>query len=228
MRPNPFASQKTSRALDPRNFLGRRKSTVIYQGLEKDGLITAISWHGPYIAFTNESGTRIYDTKLSRTITLVQPLHKTEAYYSSKFPPRHSWLNSETLCIGWANTICVLLITTKRRISTTNTMSLNMAGTPGPKHGQILHRFHQNINLRSTNHAAKSVCIAEDFSRSGSGHRFVTSGRDLILYERNFLGRRKSTVIYQGLEKDGLITAVSWHGPYIAFTNESGTRIYDT
>ncbi|KAI1704545.1 hypothetical protein DdX_14179 [Ditylenchus destructor] len=124
-----------------RNFLGRRKSTVIYQGLEKDGLITAVSWHGPYIGFTNESGTRIYDTKLSRTITLVQPLHKTEAYYSSKFPPRHSWLSSETLCIGWANTICVLLITTKRRISTTNTSSWNIGSTTGPKHGQILHRW---------------------------------------------------------------------------------------
>lgn len=51
--------------------------------------------------------------------------------------------------------------------------------------------------------------------------------RNLIMYERNFLGRRKNSIIYQGLDKDGFISVISWNDIYIAFTNESGTRIYD-
>lgn len=71
------------------------------------------------------------------------------------------------------------------------------------------------------------VAIAQNFSINGSGQKFVVGERNLVLYERNFLGRRKSTVIYRGMERDGFISSVSWHSAYIAFTNDSGTRIYD-
>ncbi len=75
---------------------------------------------------------------------------------------------------------------------------------------------------------AKSLALAEDFSRHGGGHRLVVGNRDLLLYETTFpIGRRRCTPLYQGLERDGLITTISWNGVHIAFTNESGTRIYD-
>lgn len=41
-------------------IIGRREK-ILYKGLEKDGVISAISWNKIYVAFTNESGTRIYD-----------------------------------------------------------------------------------------------------------------------------------------------------------------------
>lgn len=75
--------------------------------------------------------------------------------------------------------------------------------------------------------SARAVAISEDFSRQGSGQKFVIGERDLVIYERSFLGRRKISAIYQGLDKDGFISEISWNGHYIAFTNESGTRIYD-
>lgn len=39
---------------------------------------------------------------------MVQPLHNSEPYYSSRFPPHHSWFNDHTLAVGWGNTITVV------------------------------------------------------------------------------------------------------------------------
>jgi len=76
---------------------------------------------------------------------------------------------------------------------------------------------------------AKAIALSPDFSRHGSGQRLVIGSRDLLLYETTFpIGRRRVTPLYQGLERDGQISAISWNGVNIAFTNESGTRIYDT
>lgn len=74
--------------------------------------------------------------------------------------------------------------------------------------------------------------MAPDFSRPGSNQRFIVGARDLIIYERGvraeyFLGKRRETILYKGLDRDGLISEVAWDGQHVAFTNETGTRVYD-
>nr|CAD2131331.1 unnamed protein product [Meloidogyne enterolobii] len=118
-------------------FSGKRRETCLYKGTQTDGLINCLSWRENFVAFTNETGTRIYDLKLSRCLALVQPFHKNENFPISKFPPKHVWLNDSTLAIGWANTVCICAIvqTTKRPGPNTSDLLLDL-----PK-GRILHRF---------------------------------------------------------------------------------------
>uniref|UniRef100_A0A915PHX3 Vacuolar import/degradation Vid27 C-terminal domain-containing protein n=1 Tax=Setaria digitata TaxID=48799 RepID=A0A915PHX3_9BILA len=75
--------------------------------------------------------------------------------------------------------------------------------------------------------AARSVAIDPDFTKRGSGHMFVTGERNLLLHQRTFFGNYKEKVLYEGMDCDGMITQVSWQDRYIAFTNETGTRIFD-
>ena len=51
--------------------------------------------------------------------------------------------------------------------------------------------YNQVLELKFS---ARSVAIAEDFSRQGSGQRFVTGERSLIMYERGIFGVRSQTV----------------------------------
>ena len=74
--------------------------------------------------------------------------------------------------------------------------------------------------------AARSVAIAEDFIKKGS-QRFAIGEKKLLVYEKGFFTKYSEKVLYEGKEKDGLIGAVSWRGDTLAFTNETGTRIYD-
>ncbi|KAI6209556.1 hypothetical protein M3Y96_00233500 [Aphelenchoides besseyi] len=83
-----------------RGFLGKRK-TVLYQGLDRDGLIMMCTWKSSLIAFTNDSGTRIYDCNLKRIITLIQPVQQEKPIPISRFPPRHCWIDSLTLIVAW-------------------------------------------------------------------------------------------------------------------------------
>lgn len=91
------------------------------------------------------------------------------------------------------------------------------------------HNHFQRLNLPFS---AKIIAIAADFSRQGSNQRFIVGARDLICYERGvraefFLGKRRETVLYRGIERDGMVAAVAWEGQCVAFTNETGTRVYD-
>lgn len=78
----------------------------------------------------------------------------------------------------------------------------------------------------------KFIAISPEFSRQGSGQSFVIGTQDLTLYERGiraeFLsGKRRETILYKGMDKDGWICCISWKNSLLAFTNETGTRIYD-
>uniref|UniRef100_A0A0R3RXB1 RING-type domain-containing protein n=1 Tax=Elaeophora elaphi TaxID=1147741 RepID=A0A0R3RXB1_9BILA len=75
--------------------------------------------------------------------------------------------------------------------------------------------------------AARSVAIDPDFTKRGSGHMFITGERNLLLHQRTFFGNYREKVLYEGMDCDGMITQISWQDCYIAFTNETGTRIFD-
>ncbi|KAE9549796.1 hypothetical protein FO519_006990 [Halicephalobus sp. NKZ332] len=116
-----------------KGFFIKYSEKIIYEGKEKDGFISAVSWKGDNLAFTNETGTRIYDFKLHKLLILIQPLHTPEPYYSSRFPPQHSWFDENTLAIGWGSTVIVAGIkmvseqneTSMKKIEVINRVRLN-------------------------------------------------------------------------------------------------------
>lgn len=79
----------------------------------------------------------------------------------------------------------------------------------------------------SMDRPVRSVALDPEFSRSGSGQCFATGDRCLVLHERTFLKNDKQQVVYFGKERDGWIHNISCRGPYIAFANDTGVRIYD-
>uniref|UniRef100_F1KSV0 Vacuolar protein sorting-associated protein 41 n=1 Tax=Ascaris suum TaxID=6253 RepID=F1KSV0_ASCSU len=105
-----FVTGERDLLLHERRFFSNHKYTSLYQGLERDGLISQISWRGSCIAFTNDTGTRIYDRNEERMIALVQPIHDANAMSGCRVIPSHCWLNDETLAIGWANSVCICVI----------------------------------------------------------------------------------------------------------------------
>uniref|UniRef100_A0A914GZH7 Vacuolar protein sorting-associated protein 41 homolog n=1 Tax=Globodera rostochiensis TaxID=31243 RepID=A0A914GZH7_GLORO len=89
------------------------------------------------VARLNETGTRIYDLKLGRSLTLIQPFHMT-GDHPSNCSPNLTWLDESTIAIGWANSVCVCSIQTGlRRYSNSGGPALELP----VKHGQILHKF---------------------------------------------------------------------------------------
>uniref|UniRef100_A0A914QGA6 HECT domain-containing protein n=1 Tax=Panagrolaimus davidi TaxID=227884 RepID=A0A914QGA6_9BILA len=93
-----------------KGFFGIYNDKVIYDGKDPDGYIQAVSWKGDAIAFTNETGTRIYDCKLGRFLVLIRPLHNSEKYFSSRFPPLHSCFDHDTIAFGWGTNVVVAVL----------------------------------------------------------------------------------------------------------------------
>ncbi|GMT03510.1 hypothetical protein PENTCL1PPCAC_25684, partial [Pristionchus entomophagus] len=85
---------------------------VVYRGSERDGYITRTSCQGPFVAFTNEQGTRIFDRSVERVLSVVSPKHDVDRLRSNKHPPQHCWLDNFTLAVGWADTLIIAAITT--------------------------------------------------------------------------------------------------------------------
>lgn len=71
----------------------------------------------------------------------------------------------------------------------------------------------------------KSVALDPKFSQHNSNRQFVTGGDKLVLHEKGFLGRSKSTILHQG---EGTIRNIQWCGDLIAWANDQGVRVYDT
>uniref|UniRef100_A0A8C1DBQ9 Vacuolar protein sorting-associated protein 41 homolog n=2 Tax=Cyprinus carpio TaxID=7962 RepID=A0A8C1DBQ9_CYPCA len=67
------------------------------------------------------------------------------------------------------------------------------------------------------------VALHPQFSKSNN-KQFVTGGNKLLLYERNWLNRWKTSVLHEG---EGNITNVKWRANLIAWANNLGVKIYD-
>ncbi|XP_074600039.1 vacuolar protein sorting-associated protein 41 homolog isoform X4 [Brevipalpus obovatus] len=69
-------------------------------------------------------------------------------------------------------------------------------------------------------------CVAIDplFCKPGGGRRLVTGDERVVLHEKTFLARYKSTLLHEGY---GQIRAIKWRGNLIAFSSDTGIRIFD-
>ncbi|CAI2357086.1 unnamed protein product [Caenorhabditis sp. 36 PRJEB53466] len=105
------------------------KATSLWAGSERDGFINCCSWSENFIAFTNDTGTRIYERGTEKIITSVQPSHDVDRVRSSRSPPKHLWMADSNLIIGWADTVTFLRI----------------RDTDGVRRGEIHHIFHVSM-----------------------------------------------------------------------------------
>ncbi|PIK53217.1 putative vacuolar protein sorting-associated protein 41-like [Apostichopus japonicus] len=73
----------------------------------------------------------------------------------------------------------------------------------------------------------KSVALDPRFSQHNSNRQFVTGGDKLVLHEKGFLGRNKSTILHQG---EGTIRNIQWFGDLFAWANDQvpQLQIYDS
>ncbi|XP_063778599.1 vacuolar protein sorting-associated protein 41 homolog isoform X1 [Pseudophryne corroboree] len=69
----------------------------------------------------------------------------------------------------------------------------------------------------------KIVAVHPQFGKSHC-KQFVTGGNKLLLYERTWLNRWKTTVLHEG---EGNITNIKWRGNLIAWANNMGIKIFD-
>uniref|UniRef100_A0A5F9DMY6 Vacuolar protein sorting-associated protein 41 homolog n=1 Tax=Oryctolagus cuniculus TaxID=9986 RepID=A0A5F9DMY6_RABIT len=69
----------------------------------------------------------------------------------------------------------------------------------------------------------KIIAVHPHFVRS-SCKQFVTGGKKLLLFERSWMNRWKSSVLHEG---EGNIRNVKWRGHLIAWANNMGVKIFD-
>uniref|UniRef100_A0A224Z3G9 Vacuolar protein-sorting protein n=1 Tax=Rhipicephalus zambeziensis TaxID=60191 RepID=A0A224Z3G9_9ACAR len=62
-----------------------------------------------------------------------------------------------------------------------------------------------------------AVAIDPNFYRSGSGRRFVTGIDKVVLYEKGFLSRYRTTILHQG---EGPVRNISWKGRFAAWATD--------
>ncbi|XP_060680178.1 vacuolar protein sorting-associated protein 41 homolog [Hemiscyllium ocellatum] len=78
--------------------------------------------------------------------------------------------------------------------------------------------FHENFDC-----PIKIVALHPQFGRSSS-KQFITGANKLLLYERNWLNRWKTTILHEG---EGTISQIKWRGNLVAWSNSVGVKIYD-
>uniref|UniRef100_A0A8B9L362 VPS41 subunit of HOPS complex n=1 Tax=Astyanax mexicanus TaxID=7994 RepID=A0A8B9L362_ASTMX len=78
--------------------------------------------------------------------------------------------------------------------------------------------FHESFDC-----PIKVVALHPQFSKSNN-KQFVTGGNKLLLYERNWLNRWKTSTLHEG---EGSITNIKWRANLIAWANNVGVKIYD-
>ncbi|XP_078703981.1 vacuolar protein sorting-associated protein 41 homolog isoform X2 [Branchiostoma floridae x Branchiostoma belcheri] len=71
----------------------------------------------------------------------------------------------------------------------------------------------------------KAVALDPNFSRPNSGKMYVTGGDKLVLHEKGWLSRYKTSELHKG---EGPIRVIKWRGPFIAWANDMGVKMYDT
>lgn len=70
----------------------------------------------------------------------------------------------------------------------------------------------------------KSVAIDPNYGKSGSNKQFVTGDSKVVLHERGFLGRQKSSCIH---ENSNQVHGIKWQSTFIAWSSNNGVHIYD-
>lgn len=82
----------------------------------------------------------------------------------------------------------------------------------------------ENCHTLMLDRPVKAIALDPLYYKSGSGRRFVTGDDRLILHEKVFLSRLKSTTLFEG---EGLITNIKWKSRFLAWASTTGVRVYD-
>ncbi|XP_069111688.1 vacuolar protein sorting-associated protein 41 homolog [Argopecten irradians] len=82
----------------------------------------------------------------------------------------------------------------------------------------------ENNQTLNFDRPVKAVAMDPNFYKHGSGRQFVTGDDKLVLNEKGFLSRHKTTVLHQG---EGPIREIKWKGSFIAWANDMGVKVYD-
>ncbi|XP_066597846.1 vacuolar protein sorting-associated protein 41 homolog isoform X2 [Prorops nasuta] len=82
----------------------------------------------------------------------------------------------------------------------------------------------ENNHTLSMGRLIKSIAIDPCYYKTGSGHRFITGDDELVLYEKTFLSRMKSTILCKA---EGGVKSIAWSGHFVAWASDIGVRVYD-
>ncbi|XP_076806786.1 vacuolar protein sorting-associated protein 41 homolog isoform X1 [Clavelina lepadiformis] len=96
-----------------RTWLRRHQQTVLHQG---EGLVRTIKWRKQFIAWANDWGVKIYDTKQERRITHISRTSTNKRNNTVRpelYPAHISWKDDKTILIGWGNDIKVCAVREK-------------------------------------------------------------------------------------------------------------------
>ena len=90
-----------------------------------------------------------------------------------------------------------------------------------------IHGLYSRDNSHSLTFDApvKTVVLDPLYYRSGTGRRFAVGDSRVLLHEKTFLVRLRTTTIHEG---DGTVQALSWRGPLMAWASDGGVRVYHT
>lgn len=88
-------------------------------------------------------------------------------------------------------------------------------------HGLYSSDYNMNISFDCP---VKAIALDPEYYKSGSGRRFIVGENKLILHEKTFMSRVKTTVLHEG---DGMIRNIQWVKQFVAWASEFGVRIYD-
>ncbi|XP_034950259.1 vacuolar protein sorting-associated protein 41 homolog [Chelonus insularis] len=82
----------------------------------------------------------------------------------------------------------------------------------------------ENNHIMNLERQVKSIAIDPNYSKPGNSKKFITGDDKLILYEKTFLSRMKSTVLCGA---EGGVRSVAWSGQFVAWASDTGVRVYD-
>ncbi|XP_046655188.1 vacuolar protein sorting-associated protein 41 homolog [Daphnia pulicaria] len=82
----------------------------------------------------------------------------------------------------------------------------------------------ENCHTLMVDRPVKAIALDPLYYKSGSGRRFVTGDDRLILHEKVFLSRLKSTTLFEG---EGEITNIKWKNRFLAWASTTGVRVFD-
>lgn len=87
-----------------------------------------------------------------------------------------------------------------------------------------LYSSDNNQDLKKENCKVKSVAIDPNYYKPGSGRRFITGDEQLMLYEKSFLVKLKSSVLCKA---QGSVHNIKWNGQFVAWADNLGVWVFD-
>ncbi|KAL9874625.1 vacuolar protein sorting-associated protein 41 homolog isoform X1 [Glossina fuscipes] len=98
-----------------KNFLKKLKSNVLSAA---EGHVISVCWNGPFIAWASCLGVRVYDLIEKCSLGLMKWEEPTNARLEN-FRCNFRWANSNTLLVGWVDTIRICVIRRRNSVEAT-------------------------------------------------------------------------------------------------------------